>query len=257
MSWPEIFAGIGPADALLGTLFMFLASLYRAYTGFGFGLVAVPLLALLLPPAGVVPVVLFLQILATIGPCMRARDHIRWQPIRIYALAALIGVAPGILALKSLDPDRVRLIMGVIAMFAAVQIARGWSLKRPPTNSILAGTGVASGFLGALAGIGGPPLIAVFMASPLPAQTIRTTLAAAFTFIAGYGLIAAGLTGLITADLIGWVLILIPPMLLGTWAGDGLFHTGLKNYYRRIGWTALFAIGSLTALRAGLALQEI
>ena len=42
---------------------VFAASVLRGFTGFGFGLAAVPLLSLALPPARVVPFVVVLQVI--------------------------------------------------------------------------------------------------------------------------------------------------------------------------------------------------
>ena len=41
---------------------VFVAAVLRGFTGFGFGLAAVPLLSLVLPPAEVVPLVITLQV---------------------------------------------------------------------------------------------------------------------------------------------------------------------------------------------------
>jgi uncharacterized membrane protein YfcA len=44
-----------------------LASVLRGFTGFGFGLAAVPVLALALPPSQVVPLVVTLQVIVGAG----------------------------------------------------------------------------------------------------------------------------------------------------------------------------------------------
>lgn len=247
---PLAYAGIDPVDAALGAAVMFAASVFRGYTGFGFGLVATPLLAILLPPALVVPLVLFLQILATIGPSVRSRADIHWRPIAVFALVVPFGVVPGILALGAIDPDWVRLIIGTVVLIAALQIVRGWRLKNPPNDATIAIAALLNGFLTALASVGGPPMIAVFMASKLPDAAIRATLATAFVFASGFTLIAAAFNGLITTSLAIWAIILLAPMLIGTQIGDRLFHSSFKKHYRRIGSLTLLLIGTVTVARA-------
>jgi uncharacterized membrane protein YfcA len=71
----ETFA---PALAIiLGAYFI------RGITGFGSGLIAVPLLALILPLQTVVPLVLVLDLCASLIMSHRARAHVcRWLPKR-------------------------------------------------------------------------------------------------------------------------------------------------------------------------------
>ena len=52
---------------LIALLGVFAASVLRGFTGFGFGLAAVPLLSLVLPPAQVVPFVVVLQVVVGTG----------------------------------------------------------------------------------------------------------------------------------------------------------------------------------------------
>ena len=46
---------------------VFLSGLLRGFTGFGFGLTAVPLLSLVMPPARAVPLVLMLQAMVSLA----------------------------------------------------------------------------------------------------------------------------------------------------------------------------------------------
>ena len=50
---------------------VFAAAVLRGFTGFGFGLAAVPLLSLALPPAKVVPFVVVLQVIVGVGGVRR------------------------------------------------------------------------------------------------------------------------------------------------------------------------------------------
>src|ERR1700749_182616 len=56
-------AGTMTSSLIITIIGVFAASVFRGFTGFGFGLAAVPLLGLALPPAQVVPFVTVLQVL--------------------------------------------------------------------------------------------------------------------------------------------------------------------------------------------------
>ena len=57
---------------LIAVFGVFAAALLRGFTGFGFGLAAVPLLSLALPPAKVVPFVVTLQVIVGVSGLRQA-----------------------------------------------------------------------------------------------------------------------------------------------------------------------------------------
>ena len=71
---------------------VFLASVLRGFTGFGFGLAAVPLLSLALPPAQVVPFVVVLQVVVGAGGLRAAWHQCDWRAIRGLAPGVLVGI---------------------------------------------------------------------------------------------------------------------------------------------------------------------
>ena len=65
-------------ETLLIAMFgVFAASVLRGFTGFGFGLAAVPLLSLALPPAKVVPFVVVLQVIVGVAGLRQACAAVR------------------------------------------------------------------------------------------------------------------------------------------------------------------------------------
>lgn len=59
------------SNLIITTTGVFAAALLRGFTGFGFGLAAVPLLSVTLPPAQVVPLVATLQVVIGLGGLRR------------------------------------------------------------------------------------------------------------------------------------------------------------------------------------------
>src|ERR1700755_827135 len=97
------------ATTLVGVL---AAAILRGFTGFGFGLAAVPLLSLALPPAQVVPLVVVLQAIgagAGIGAAWKLCD---WRAVRSLAPGLVLGIPIGLLILTEFEPNQVRLVIG-------------------------------------------------------------------------------------------------------------------------------------------------
>src|ERR1700680_1749426 len=80
---------------LLHVFGIFAAALLRGFTGYGFGLAAVPLLSLVLPPAKVVPFVVMLQVIAGVGGLRHAWWLCDWRTVRGLSPGLVLGIPIG------------------------------------------------------------------------------------------------------------------------------------------------------------------
>ncbi len=104
---------------------MFLATVIRSAFGFGEALIAVPLLALVLPVEVAAPVAVLVSI--TVAAVVVAQD---WREVHFgsagwLVLSTLFGIPVGLLILKTVPEVVVKAILGiVIASFSAYSLAR-------------------------------------------------------------------------------------------------------------------------------------
>jgi uncharacterized membrane protein YfcA len=138
---------------------VFAASLLRGFTGFGFGLAAVPLLSLALPPARVVPFVVVLQVIVGLAGLRSAWRHVDWRAVFGLAPGLVIGVPLGVLILTLFRPNTVRFGIGLAIAASVVLLWRGARLPKRPSPLVTGAVGVTSGVLSGLASIGGPPIV--------------------------------------------------------------------------------------------------
>ena len=85
---------------------VFAAAVLRGFTGFGFGLAAVPLLSLALPPAKVVPFVVVLQVIVGVGGVRSAWRLCDWRAVGGLSPGLVLGMPIGLTVLTALRPDR-------------------------------------------------------------------------------------------------------------------------------------------------------
>ena len=110
-------------NLLLVNLVLGAASLVASVTGFGFALVSVPFLVVLLPPAQVVPIVLISWApiaVALIAQCRR--DLNRGRILRLLGGAAF-GAPVGVFVLASLATDTMRAVIGGIDHTSGLEAA--------------------------------------------------------------------------------------------------------------------------------------
>ena len=75
---------------------VFAAAVLRGFTGFGFGLAAVPLLSIALPPSQVVPFVVVLQVVVGLGGLRGAWKSCDWRSIGQLTPGLVVGIPVGI-----------------------------------------------------------------------------------------------------------------------------------------------------------------
>jgi uncharacterized protein len=180
--------------------------------GFGYALLAVPAMVLLLPWA--VPVTpLFLALPMTL--LMSARE---WRSIDLGGFALitagrLLGTVAGVVLLVLAPKGYLSMLTGLLILTAAL----GSFLK--PTFEVnkrtrLAG-GVASGVVGTVAALGGTPLALVYQ--DRSGAELRSTLAISFVVGIAMSLVGLGLAGQIEGRHVLLALQLLPCMLVGLW----------------------------------------
>ena len=128
-AFAEALASLASPWALaLCSVVVFAGYTLRGATGFGAGVVAIPLLALAMPLTVVIPVITTMGILASLGQSVQEFRHVDWRALRGLALPSALGLALGLWLFASLDQ------MLLLKAFAAFIIAYGlWSfMPRAP-----------------------------------------------------------------------------------------------------------------------------
>jgi uncharacterized membrane protein YfcA len=238
--------------ALLAAVFgVLVASLLRGFTGFGFGLAAVPLLSLALPPAKVVPLVVMLQAIVGVAGLYGARRACDWRAVGGLAPGLVLGVPLGLLILTAFSPNTVRLAIGLLIAGSVVLLWRGARLPPAPSRAVTLLTGLTSGVISGLASMGGPPVIVYLLALGHDAVRVRATSIVYFMLAAVVSLLPMALRGLIDADILLWSAACVPVLFGGSWFGTWAFHRARPHHHRL---TALVVLSVLSVTLIGRAL---
>lgn len=219
--------------------------------GFGGGpaFVATAILALVIPPAlalGIMLPLLMIVDVATLRPFWR-----QWHTQS--ALALIIGGLPGVIAgtllYKATDADVLRILIGVISVgFVGFQLARSKGLlsvrNRPFTWSYGIGAGIVAGFTSFVSHAGGPPA-AMFLLS----QGVNKTVYQATTVLAFWGINAMkavpyAFLGVFTYETLIADLIMAPAALIGAWVGVYAHRAMPERAFFIVTYTLLVATGT-------------
>jgi len=200
----------------------------RGITGFGSGLISVPLLALFLPLQFVVPLILLLDFTASIVIGGLHFKHVKWNEIGILIPFGVIGVIVGTSLLVKLPPGPMLLALAAFVFIFAVRsvlnirgdklISRGWAVPAALTG----------GTVGALFGTGGPPYVIYLTHRIHDKSDLRATFSALF-FTEGLTRIASFLiVGLLLSSQVWIAYVAALPVMLGALYLGGRAHVGLS-----------------------------
>jgi len=215
----DLFLGWDAAIWTLAAVSCLVAGVVRGFTGFGFALILVTAVSLLAPPAQIVPISLVLDIFAGLRLLPHVHRDIDRKGTLLMVLGALPAIPVGLYALTVVSDDHMRLGIGVLVLAAVTAIGLGLGLRRAPGTGLKLTTGVATGLLAGAAGIPGPPVILLYLSSPLPAAMLRATAVAVFLFTDAIALIGSGIAGLLSVELFWRCLILAPVVEIGVLIG--------------------------------------
>jgi uncharacterized membrane protein YfcA len=240
---PSVFDG---RVFLLVALAIAGSALLRGFTGFGFGIGAVPLMSLVMPPAEAVVVAVGLQFFGGLADVRRLHALCDWPSLRWLMAGAVLGSPLGTLALVAVSPATARLLISAICLLAVVALGLGRVFARPPRGAATALFGVVAGLFNGLAAMPGPPVVAYYMASALPATRSRASLVTFFTATAAVALLTTAMAGLWSLKVAALVALGLPLMLAGTFAGESVFRRSGATHHRIASLSVLAAIAVLT-----------
>lgn len=240
VSMPETFS------ILFVTLFAVVllgAYTFRGVTGFGSGLIAIPLLALVLPLTFVVPFVSFLDVFASLVHGWRHRRHTAWRELLPVLPATVLGVVFALYLLKSVDTATLVHALGVFILLFAVYNLIGPEIRRHCSRKWAMLAGSIGGIVSTLFGTGGPLYVIYYQMRGLSKSVFRSTVATAFLVEGGIRLSGYALAGFYTREILFWIAVSLPLLALGLYIG-GHIHTSIsQRQFRRAIGVLLLASG--------------
>jgi uncharacterized protein len=240
------------AETLIIAVFgVFAASLLRGFTGFGFGIAAVPLLSLALPPTKAVPFVVVLQVIVGGVGLRQAWSLCDWRAVGDLSPGLVLGIPIGLAVLTTLRADTVRLAIGCLILASVVLLWRGLRLSRTPSRGLTIAVGLVAGVMSGLSSMGGPPIVVYLLALSHEAAVVRASSIVYFLLAAMVSLLLMSLNGLIDREILSWSVASVPVLMAGTYLGNwGFRHS--RPHHHRLTAMVLLSVLALLLIARGL-----
>ena len=211
----------------------------RSAAGFGAGLIAIPMLAFILPVSTAVSVATVFTTLSSVQQVSREWRQIAWRQFAIIFLYSMVGIGLGLYFIQLLNENVMRYGLGIFMILYSI-----YSLWAAGTPQLLprrwhgvvgAVVGIVGGVLSALFGAGaGPVYVVYFDILRLQKAVFRATMSAVVLFggvarMAGYASY-----GFYEPSTIVLLAIGIPFVIAGSWLGDRLVNRLSARSFSRL-----------------------
>ncbi len=235
--------------AIAITTVLFLATIIRSAFGFGEALVAVPLLALVVPVEIAVPVAALVSITVALIAVVQDWHKIHIRSAGLLVLPTMVGIPLGLILLKAVPESVVKTILAAVIIAFSMHALLGRKHRELTNDKFAWLFGFGAGILGGAYGMNGPPLVLYGSLRGWSPQHFRATLQAYFLPASLAGLWGYWLVGLWTSTVNHFYLLSLPFVILATLLG--------RTINRRMGVRqfVLYVHGGLIAISIILLIQ--
>jgi uncharacterized protein len=218
---------------------VFVGACAQGSIGFGLGMLAAPVLAITDDDFIPAPLLMVAAVL-TILVAFRERGGLDWFGLRWAIVGRIPGSILGTIAVVLLPERGLIILFAVLVLIGVGLSVAGWSVE--PGSGTLLTAGAASGLMGSVTSIGGPPMALVYQRRTGP--ELRATLAAFFVFGSTLSITLLAIAGEIHGADIGRAALLMPAMLLGYLASRRLSSVLDRGFMRPtlLGFSAFTAV---------------
>jgi uncharacterized membrane protein YfcA len=229
--------------AILIFTLVFLAALIQSISGFGFAVIIMPLITLVLGLQAAAPMVALTALTVYVINLIRYRQAINLGEVLRLGVMSALGVPIGIWALGSVSETLVKQVMGLVLIAYAI-----YTLARPATSWVpshfwVYPAGFLAGCMGGAYNTPGPPLIVYGSLRQWPKDEFRAVLQALFLASAVLVVTSHLVAGHVTEDVLASYLYALPALGLGIFVGSRLDNKVDRERFRILVTALILILG--------------
>jgi uncharacterized membrane protein YfcA len=236
-------------DLLAVTVIICFAAFLQSISGFGFSLLAMPLLSIFVDIQDAVVIATLCGIFTNAVHLKKDLQLVDQAIARRISLSALIGMPLGVVVLSVFSATQMRVIIGAVIVVLVFLMMRNFVLKTENTNVDIV-LGAFSGLLATSVSTNGPPLVFLLQSKQLDPWRLRATLAYVFTISGCASFIVLMIARKGSIEAFQYAILSLPAMYLGTVVGRKARHRVTQEAFRRLMYVLLLATAVSTTLAA-------
>ena len=236
--------------AILVTAVLFLATVIRSAFGFGEALVAVPLLALLIPVEVAAPVAVLVSITVALIIIVQDWRNVHFRSAIWLVIPTMFGIPLGLMLLRWVSEPVVKSILATVIIVFSAHALLGRKQHELRNDKFAWLFGFSAGVLGGAYGMNGPPLVIYGSLRRWSPQHFRATLQGYFLPASIAGMWGYRLAGLWTPSVNRFFLLSLPFVILATFLGRAINRRLEAHRFLLYVHGGLIAVGIVLLLQA-------
>ena len=225
------------------------AAFAQSLAGFGFGLLAVPMMQLALSPRDAIIVSTVIGAFSTTTQAVLDRQHVERAAVKRLTVASYLGMPFGLIVFIFVSDSALRITLGIVVIVAAVILSRGFELPEGKHGFDWV-MGFMSGVLSTSTSTNGPPLVFVLQARGLTPEVFRSTINTIFSF-ANIGALALFVaSGKLNAHALLGAVMALPALFISLRIGYSLRPKVSAEFFRKLVLVMLVLSGASLLIKA-------
>jgi len=216
--------------------------------GAGLGVMAVPLMAMVISPVQAAAILLPILCVMDVLGLWAYRGKWVWPELRILLPASAIGIVAGTLMFEYMSPARLRLLLGATAVAFTLHHWLQARLNKSSEQKLFGpavGVGAATlaGFTSFIAHSGGPPITMYLLRRGIDRTQFVATTVVFFAVMNYVKIIPYAWLGQFDRDNLMTALVLSPLAPVGMGIGIWLHHRVTDRFFFQLAYALLFVVG--------------
>ncbi len=227
----------------LVTIIVFLAALVQTLSGFGFALLVMPLITIIVGLRTAAPLVALAGMTLYGVNLIRYRQAIHVRKVLRLGAASLLGIPVGLWALANVDESIIKPLLGMVLTAYAVYRLINPSGSRVCSRRWAYPAGFIAGCLGGAYNTAGPPVIVYGSLRQWPKEEFRAVLQAFFFVNAVFTVASHTIARHLTTTVWAFYGCAVPALLLGVFIGSRIDSRLKRDRFRIIVTAMILALG--------------
>lgn len=221
---------------IISIVVVLMAAFLKGMTGFGFALLAVPLLSLLFPIQSLIPAMTLFNLITSVYILASIRLKLKAKYFLPMLLASFVGIPIGVYVLTYFPEQMLELAAGISIFSISIVFLLGSNQAIPEKRrkKPIVFAGFLSGLLTSSMSIGGPPIALAMNRKGYSKESFRKIFALISVINAAISSVLYVVHGIFVAFSLKFALFLFPVILIGTKLGDNFSQKVNQLFFKKI-----------------------
>lgn len=246
-----MIALLGAGDLFLVVAIVSVAACAQMVSGFGFALMAVPMMGLAIDLKTAVVVSTICGTASNTYQAVSDGRHRDGRLVRLLTMSSFVGMPFGLFVLDRVAIDALRVGIGIFVLVALVAVVGADAGTAVGGRRLEILAGFISGILATSTSTNGPPLVLLLRSRGLSPEVFRATINTVFSIVAFSSIVAFAVGGKLTGEALVASLVAVPGLGLGMYIGSRARGSLTPRVFWRI-VAVLLAGTAVSSIASGL-----